>query len=115
MNITVTARVEVTLPITFAQIIYLKASARSHYDGHCRSCGEVGGFIYGWWNQFWPHDKKDDDEQLLVVNFRELDTLFKIIEFNNDKRAREIRLLLCKVRTIMNQAHDEWRKEIVLV
>lgn len=103
------------IPLTFAQLKHIKSASHMHYDYHCRSCGEVGGFIYGWWNQFWPHDQKSDDYVLHVIMcWREMDTLFKILEFCDDVNSTTIRNILRMAKMHMEEASKSWLKEVEL-
>lgn len=52
MKAQVQAKVQVTFPLSFRQFVRLKSSSTMHYDYHCRSMSMIGGFLYGWSNEF---------------------------------------------------------------
>lgn len=67
----------VAVPLSFLEIESLMRLSAVHYDGHCRSVGQLGGFLYGLHNQAsltW------DQQAPPVLRFREIDTLCKILE-----------------------------------
>jgi len=113
MKIQIFVKVQANVPITFDQIKHIMTCARMHYDHHCKMSAEVGGFIYGWWNNFWPHAEKSDlDEQILTMDSREMDTVFKILEMHGDFKSGDIRRLLRVVKMHMDEVSPQWQKEI---
>lgn len=73
MKFVYTVRVEVVL--TEEEVKLLVDLSAKHYDGHCRSVSESGGFLNGMRNSqafspVLPH----------TLKFREIDTLCKILE-----------------------------------
>lgn len=111
----VMAMVNVIFPLTWRQMVYLKDLSAKHYDWHCRSVGECGGFLYGWWNMFWPHVGPNTRIEPVSVNRNELDTLLKILEMSNgDAIALGLYDTLRAVRNQMAKYTSEWRVEIEL-
>jgi hypothetical protein len=65
--------------IDAAVIAYLMDCSKRHYDGHCRSVGQEGQFLYGWNNRVtWANG-----ETTVEASFRELDTLAKLCEVHS--------------------------------
>lgn len=65
------------LRITRRELGIIEPCSDQHYDEVCRSASKQGGFIYGWLNRL-EFDEKDEVE--VVVDFRTVDTLAKILE-----------------------------------
>lgn len=63
---------------TREELEILLVLSKHHYDGHCRSVSEVGGFLYGIKNGF-----KFAPEIPHHLKFREIDTLCKILEMSD--------------------------------
>lgn len=118
MKASVVAKALVTFPLTFKQLVHIKSSSAQHYDYHCRSVSMVGGFVYGWNNQFWmPAEEGTLTNESVVdvtVDRNELDTLFKIIEMCDSPTARELREVFNKIRDLMKVCHEKWQMEIYL-
>lgn len=55
---------------------FLQKLASEHYDRHCRSVGEQGGFLYGMRN----HAEFNGTDPVHVLRFQAIDTLCKILE-----------------------------------
>ena len=66
-----------------AVIEFLLDCSKRHYDGHCKSIGEPGGFLYGWRNVIlWAADRGESTSEV-AATFRELDTLAKLCEIHS--------------------------------
>lgn len=84
----------VMVEISGQELLFLREHAKHHYDGVCKSVGEVGGFLYGFINQWMFasddtssfHNKRTDLDRIEVIRMsgREIDTLAKICEIIRD-------------------------------
>ncbi len=115
MKISMSADVLATFSLTFRQITYLKDCSSRHYDHNCRLVGKPGGFLFGWNNNFWPFGGPDDRTEEVVVNQRQLDTLFKLIEFD-DNEIDKIPLYksFIKLRVAIHKYSIQWKEELDL-
>lgn len=66
--------VKVMLELNEPELELLIECSKAHYDRHCRSISEVGGFLYGMKNML------DIGEAERSCSFREIDTLCKCLE-----------------------------------
>lgn len=117
MKVKVTSKVIINLPITFRQMVLLKDLSSHHYDYHCRTVGEVGGFLYGWWNQFYPHVGPSNRIEVVAIDWGQLDTMFKLMEIPpTQKTAAQITLfnMMIKTRALMLCYSEVWSDEVEL-
>lgn len=77
-------RIEVEVEFTTEELNLLGFLALHHYDAHCRSVAEVGGFLYGM-NNHQRFALEDDAKAKPVheLDFRKIDTLCKILEMSS--------------------------------
>jgi hypothetical protein len=75
---------------TGQELMALQELSARHYDGVCKAAGKVGGFLYGFINQWGlltdQFDVEEPDlskEAEITCKFRDLDTLAKIAEAEN--------------------------------
>lgn len=75
MRIDITAEPRFWFNLTSEQIDLIILASDSHYDVACKKASQIGGFIYGWYNQM-----QYDPNTLVCGSFREVDTVLKILE-----------------------------------
>lgn len=54
----------VMVEISGHELQFLQQRAKKHYDFTCKSSAEVGGFLYGFWNQWMFGSKLENLEKL---------------------------------------------------
>lgn len=77
MRVEIVSRPEFKFNITKKAVTLLVKLSSTHYDGYCRSISQIGGFLRGWENSF---ELFETDPVEVRANFRELDTLLKVME-----------------------------------
>ena len=83
----------VVVEISGHELQFLLKRAKKHYDFTCSSSGEVGGFLYGFWNQWMFASKINPDLDKLDLDRKEsirmtghqIGVLGKICEFPMEK------------------------------
>lgn len=106
---------------TEEEIKTLLRCSESHYDGVCKAAGREGGFLYGMMNRFALREaakrdsaNADQSEATHDLEWREIDTLLKILEVPPPGVARGIaaRLTMELGRlnpTLSNLTDLEWK------
>lgn len=85
MRIEIASRPEFKFNITRRAVTLLVKLSTRHYDGHCRSISQIGGFLRGWENMLnLAYDDvialSDSYSVRVYAAWSELDTLLKVME-----------------------------------
>lgn len=103
---------------TMDEVKLLGVLAANHYDRHCKSVAERGGFLFGMRNH-----QEFSDGAPHVLSSREIDTLCKILEMrsmlspvesllsmNNPKLLLLAEDLYRRLREVLHEIHAEYRR-----
>lgn len=94
---------KIKLSFTHDDLQLLMKYSHKHYDCHCCSVGEPGGFLYGMNNHFSGDPK---ERSTFNLTFREVDTLAKITECYTALHPVELFKLHLQLRDAMNQLNN---------
>lgn len=84
-----------------AVVAHLMECSKRHYDGHCKSVGQPGGFLYGWHNLV-NHMAPDEATPDVTASFRELDTLAKLTEIHSNTPNMAVYMAIKKILDAIN-------------
>lgn len=105
MKATIYAVPKFAITFTKAELDVLTMCSKLHYDGVCRSAGNVGGFLFGWNNCLTsPDEKYPNDPQTAAVSttHRELDTCLKILEMPASQYAKDASTLSLQLSGLLS-------------
>lgn len=92
MKIEIQGRPEFRFEINKPAIDLLVKLSSTHYDGHCRSISQMGGFLRGWENHYLWGLQEPESVIKVSATFRDLDTLLKVMEMPHNLSKEELHL-----------------------
>lgn len=98
--------VKVELLLTVVEVAILMVLSERHYDGHCKSVGKSGGFLYGLSNMVeWAKEEDRDIPSLLT--WHQVDTLCKILE--QARGQIQVALYMAMSQLLSSMSNEERR------